>query len=264
MLSAERVSSRPSGYRLLSDAQLETVHHAALEILRRTGVRVDDKEALELLRDAGCVVDNGGRVRFPPAVVESALERAPSRIVLCDRSGAPALYLEAHRTYFGTGSDLPYTIDLDTGERRPSLLSDVEQTARLVDSLPEVDFVMSMAQASDVAAATSDRKSFLAMVANTCKPIVFTAWDEKGLDDIVRMSELIAGGRDELAMKPFLLAYLEPTSPLQHSDVVLRKLLLMADRGLPFVYAPGPIEGASAPMRSSSVRAVARSTCAPP
>jgi trimethylamine--corrinoid protein Co-methyltransferase len=60
-----------------------------------------------------------------------------------------------------------------------------------------------------------------------------------------------------LAENPFLLAYLEPTSPLQHSDVVLRKLLLLADRGLPFVYAPGPIEGASAPVTSAGSLAMA-------
>ncbi len=116
---------------------------------------------------------------------------------------------------------------------------------------------MSMAQASDVPAATSDRKSFLAMMANTTKPIVFTAWDEHGLADIIAMAETVAGGRDELALKPFLFAYLEPTSPLQHSDVVMRKMMMMIDHGLPFVYAPGPVEGASAPITSAGSLAMA-------
>jgi len=246
----------PSGFRLLTDEQLEEVHLASLEILRRTGVRVYLPEALTLLQDAGCTVSDGNLVRFPAAVVENALGYAPSRVPLCSRTGEPRVLLEGRRTYFGTGSDLPNTLDLETGERRPSLLSDVEKTARLADSLPNLDFVMSMALPSDVPFQTSDRRSFLAMIENTTKPIVFTAWDERGLADIIAMAEAVAGGPQELARKPFLLAYLEPTSPLKHSEVVLRKLLMMADHGLPFVYAPGPIDGASAPVTGAGALAM--------
>jgi trimethylamine--corrinoid protein Co-methyltransferase len=246
--SLESVSPYPSGYRMFSDAELEVIHQATLEVLRRTGVHVYEAECLDLLHSAGCKVSNDGLVRFPPGVVERALQSVPSRIVLCDRTGSPHMHLEGHRTYFGTGSDLPHTRDLDTGRRRPSVLADVENVARLVDALPNLSFVMSMALPSDVPIETSDRRSFLAMMENTIKPIVFTAWDEAGLGDIIAMAEAVAGDAAELALKPFLLAYLEPTSPLRHSEVVLRKLLMMVDRGLPFVYAPGPLDGASAPV----------------
>jgi trimethylamine--corrinoid protein Co-methyltransferase len=255
--TADNISPSPSGYRMFSDAQLDEIHLASLEILRRTGVRVYEAESLALLREAGCPVSDENLVRFPAAVVENALLYAPSRIVLCERSGQPRLFLEGHRTYFGTGSDLPNTRDLETGERRPSLLSDVENTARLVDSLPNLDFVMSMALPSDVPAQTSDRRSFLAMTENTLKPLVFTAWDEAGLADIIAMAQVIAGGAEELALKPFLLAYLEPSSPLRHTEVVLRKVLMMADHGLPFVYAPGPLDGASAPVTQAGALAMA-------
>jgi trimethylamine--corrinoid protein Co-methyltransferase len=253
----EPVRPRPSGFRMLTDAQLEEIHLASLEILRRTGVRVYEAEARALLEEAGCTVTDETLVRFPAAVVEEALQRAPSRVVLCDRTGEPRAFLEGHRCYFGTGSDLPHTIDLETGERRLSRLSDVAQTARLTDALPHLDFVMSMALPSDVPAETADRHSFLAMVENTVKPIVFTAWDENGLLDILAMAEAVAGGAKELALKPFLLAYLEPSSPLRHSEAVLRKLLRMADHGLPLVYAPGPLEGASAPVTSAGSLAMA-------
>jgi trimethylamine--corrinoid protein Co-methyltransferase len=240
-----RLCSRP---RIFSDARLEQIHLASLEVLRRTGVRVYEAESLALLQEAGCLVSDQSLVRFPPAVVESALGKAPSRVVLCDRTGAPRVFLEGEHTCFGTGSDLPNTLDLETGQRRPSLLRDVQDSARLVDALPNLDFAMSMALPSDVPAATSDRHSFLAMVENTVKPVVFTAWDEAGLQDLIAMAEAVAGGPAELTLKPFLLAYLEPSSPLCHSEVALRKVLRMADHGLPFVYAPGPMDGATAPM----------------
>ena len=241
----------PYGCRLFTDVQLDEIHLASLEILRRTGVRVHRAEALALLQDAGCVVKDGNLVKFPASVVEDALLHAPPRIVLCDRTGEPRMYLEGYRTYFGTGSDLPNTLDLETGKRRPSLLSDVENTARLVDFLPNLDFAMSMALPSDVPAETSDRRSFLAMIENTIKPVVFTAWDEAGLADIVAMAQVVAGSADQLALNPFLLAYLEPTSPLQHSQAAVGKLLLMADHGLPVVYAPGSLDGATAPVTAA-------------
>ena len=250
-------SSLTSSIRLLSDAQLTEIHQASLQILERTGVRVCDAEALEILRDAGCSVSDGDVVRFPAAVVEEAVERAPSRIMLHHRSGETQLVLEGQRSYFGTGSDLPNTLDLESGERRLSLLSDVADTARLADSLPNLDFVMSMALPSDVRRETSDRHSFLTMVANTSKPIVFTAWDESGLADIIAMAETVAGGAEALVKHPFLVAYLEPTSPLLHTQTALRKMLMMADKGLPFVYAPGPVEGATAPVTPAGSLAMA-------
>ncbi len=251
------ITPAPSGYRMFTDSQLQEIHHASLEILRRTGVRVLEAEARALLTDAGCIISDETLVRFPPAVIEMALQAAPSRVVLCSRTGEARLHLEGHRTYFGTGSDLPNILDLETGQRRLSMLEDVRQTARLTDALPNLDFVMSMALPSDVPIETSDRRSFQAMVENTAKPLVFTTWDETGLLDILAMAEAIAGGADALRLRPFLFAYLEPTSPLQHSEVVLKKMLIMADRGLPFVYAPGPVEGASAPVTPAGSLAMA-------
>ncbi|MBM3211307.1 trimethylamine methyltransferase, partial [Candidatus Poribacteria bacterium] len=58
----------------------------------------------------------------------------------------------------------------------------------------------------------------------------------------------VAGGTEKLRLNPFILAYLEPTSPLQHSHEAVGKLMMMADHGLPVVYAPGSLEGASAPV----------------
>jgi len=245
------------GSQMLSNSQLAEIHQASLEILSRTGVRVFESEALDLLGNAGCKISDGDLVKFSEAVIEEALSYAPSRVVLSCRNGKPSVFLEEQRTFFGTGSDLLHTLDLETGERRLSCLSDVRDAARLADSLPNIDFVMSMALPSDVAPATSDRHSFLAMINNTTKPVVFTAWDEAGLADIITMAETIAGGAAELTRNPFLLAYLEPTSPLQHSQEVLRKMLMMADKKLPIVYAPGGIDGASAPVTQAGSLAMA-------
>ena len=67
------VNPSPSGYRMFTDTQLDEIHLASLEVLRRTGVRVREAESLSLLQDAGCAVEDENLVKFPAAVVEDAL-----------------------------------------------------------------------------------------------------------------------------------------------------------------------------------------------
>jgi trimethylamine---corrinoid protein Co-methyltransferase len=231
---------------LLSDGDLRRLHGAALEVLWQVGARVHEPGSLQTLRSAGCPIE-GNLVRLPAALVEDAIASAPESITLHRRDRGEPLNLEGDRTYFGTGSDLPNVLDLDTGERRPARLADVEAMAQVADALAGIDFIMSMALPSDVPAERSDRYSFRAMVTNSAKPVVYTAWDLAGARDIVAMAEVVAGGEEALRRAPTLLAYLEPSSPLKHSRTALEKLAFLAGRGLPYVYAPGAIAGATAP-----------------
>ena len=128
---------------VFTEAQLEEIHYASLEVLRRTGVRVQLPEAVELLREAGCHVD-GERVHIPPSVVEWAIRSAPTQVTLCDRDGNPAIRVEGHKPHYGTGSDCIFVIDPYSGERRSATLQDVADFAKLVDALPNMDFAMGM------------------------------------------------------------------------------------------------------------------------
>lgn len=247
------LTARPS-FQLLTDSQLRAVHEAALAVLVEVGGRVYYRGAVDLLRQAGCEVSDGNLVRLPRSLVEDCVASTPSRIVLHrrrsaegGRGGEAALYLEGHNTYFGTGSDLPNVVDLDTGEPRLARLADVEGMARVADVLANIDFVMSMALPSDVPPLLADRYSYRAMVTNTIKPIVYTAWDETSAHGIIAMAEAVAGGAEALRQAPTLLAYLEPSSPLKHSETALAKLMYLAGKGLPLMYSPGAIPGATAP-----------------
>jgi len=237
-------------FRVLSDDQIEEIHLATLEVLRRTGVVVKEPEGRELLKKAGCWVD-GERVRIPAHLIEWAVRMTPPRVVLCDRNGGPAMFLERNKVYYGTGSDTPNVVDPYSGERRPARLADIENISKVVDFLPNISFLMCMGIASDVNGAISDIYHFAAMVNNTTKPIVFTAWDLNNLKDIIAMAEAVAGGAEALQRNPFLALYTEPISPLQHAVEAAQKLLWMAEKGLPVVYTPGLMTGASGPVTAA-------------
>ena len=56
------------------------------------------------------------------------------------------------------------------------MLDDVARAARVVDALPELDFSKCFGLASDVPEQVADLHHFGAMVRNTRKPLVVTAW----------------------------------------------------------------------------------------
>ena len=234
-------------FSLLSADQIEELHQATLEVMRRTGVRVDEPAAIEVFGKAGCWVD-GQRVRFPAHLVEWAIQATPSRVMLCDRLGRPAVALQGERAYFGTGSDTPNIVDPYTGERRLVRKEDVAKTSRLVDALRHLSFMMCSGIASDVHQAVSDVHHFEAMVSNTLKPIAFTAWNLDNLKDILEMAETVAGGAEELQRKPFCALYTEPISPLTLGREATQKLMVMAEKGLPTIFTPGLITGANGPV----------------
>ncbi len=231
----------------LSDDQLYEIHMATLEVLERTGVRVDNKEARDLLKDAGAYMKDNNIVKIPAYLVEEAVRTAPSRTVLSNRDGKRVMFCEKNQSYYGPGSDLPWTIDIETGKMRKSVKQDVINSSIVVDALENYDFMMSYAIATDVNDQLSYLHQFQAMIENTKKPIVITARDGKDYKQILEMASLIRGGYEGLRENPFLACYHEPISPLIHSEEGLQKLLISAEYGIPAIYTPGAGAGATAP-----------------
>ena len=126
-MSAADVTTRPRPGRLayLSEQDKTAIYDAALEIIGTIGMRVHHPEALALLRAAGCSVTEPDLVRIPRELVEKARATAPPMIEVFGRAGEPAMSLGGFNSYFGTGSDLMSTYDLETGERRQSVLADM-------------------------------------------------------------------------------------------------------------------------------------------
>jgi trimethylamine--corrinoid protein Co-methyltransferase len=232
----------------LSQAQCAQIHQAALEILRRTGVRVFHEEALRLLAEADCPVRNENRVFMPAALVEWALKQPPSRVTLCRRgSSETGAALQERNVNFGLGSDCPNYLDPRTGEHRPPTLADIEAVLKMADILPELSFLMSAGIPADVPNYTY-RRQFAAMVCNCIKPVVFVCDDGEDCRRIIAAAAAVAGGEELLRLNPTLLLYSEPTTPLQHSRSALEKLLVMAEMGIPVVHSPAPMMGGTAPI----------------
>ena len=241
-------------FRRMSDEQCRRIHWASLEVMERTGVRLYEQEAIDLVERAGAHVSDGNLVRIPSGMVEKAFTTVPRRVVLCDRHGNRVMPIEGSgrsgsaRSFFGPGSDCLNIIDHRTGERRKPVLQDIVEGITIADALPNIDFVMSLVLPVDVPQMVADRFQMEVMLNHTTKPIVFVTTEFSGCVDAVEMAEAVAGGPDALRLNPFVACYINVTTGLRHNQEALQKLLYLSGKGLPAFYIPVGLGGATAPV----------------
>ena len=106
---------------VLTEEKCRAIYDAALTVIAEVGMTVPHKTARRLLLDAGATVEGEDLVHLPRALVARARGTAAEDPRLRPRREL-AMQLGGFNAYFGTGSDLMNTYDLETGERRPSVL----------------------------------------------------------------------------------------------------------------------------------------------
>jgi trimethylamine---corrinoid protein Co-methyltransferase len=252
MVSEKTVVFRNPQFSILSESQLEEIHLGALEVLRHTGIRFHHLGAIDMLKRAGAFVTDGNLIKFPARMVEDALTSVPGRVIMCDRNGEPAVFLEGRKVNFGTGSDCLNLLDPETGEHRSFTQTDIINGYRLCDALPNIHFVMSIGLPADVDPKLTYDVQMAMMLEHTIKPIVFVTNDKASCQRAIDMAAVVAGSHEALREQQHILLYSEPSSPLQQSETAVDKLLMMAEYELPVVHSPGPQMGGTAPITMAS------------
>jgi trimethylamine--corrinoid protein Co-methyltransferase len=250
---------------VLTQDEIEAIYFSALRVLYETGVRVYDKEGVKVAYSGGAIVedttDDSSLVKMPPWMVDRARATLPKKVVVVGPDRQHRMELYKNQIYYGAGSDTPFTLDPFTGKRRRATYQDVKNFARLAQALPNIDFHMSLGIVQDTAVGTYDRWQYLAMLEGTNKPINITAVDLEGVRDQLEMAYVRVGGEEEWKKGPIFSLYIEPVSPLSHSEEVVQKLLFAADHAIPFVYTPCPLAGATSPttLAGTAVQALTES-----
>ncbi|MBU8910511.1 MAG: trimethylamine methyltransferase family protein [Desulfobacterales bacterium] len=254
MISTHDVSMNSAKYARMGEQECKKIHMATLEILERTGVDVHDEKARDILIDGGATAD-GIRVRMPEHMVTSALSTAPERITLYDRNKNAAIRAWGYNTYYGGGSDCLNILDHNTGKRRDPILQDVINAARVMDALPEIDFLMSLVLPRDVHQSIYDRYQMEVMLNNTTKPIVFVSPDFEGCRAAVEMCEAVAGGVEEFKRHPFATCYINVTSGMVINEEAIQKCIYLAEKGLPQLWIPLNAGGVNSPATTAGCMA---------
>jgi len=235
-------------YKPLTGDQVQQINKAALSILERTGVQVEEAEALRLFREAGADMD-GNRVRLPRSLVQDAVDWAPSRVLLAGRDPKWDLELEGARVYIGTGGAALTVLDPETGQPRPAVLRDVAELARLVDALDHIHFYLVPVYPTELGKEVVDVNTYYAGLANTTKHVQAGIYSVQGIRDTVEMVQQIAGGAKALRERPivsFITSWM--VSPLLFATEVTTLLIETCRQGIPVVLSAAPMAGSTAPV----------------
>ena len=234
---------------VFTESELDDIHLATLEVLERTGVFVEDEEALDIFKDGGCRVDRDRRiVRIPPHVVEDAIAAAPAKFVLCGRDPKNDFLMEPGRVAFTNFSEGIRVIDVETGEYRESTKQDVADIARLNDYLQEMDTHEISVGAKDVPPETAAVHNTEQQLLNTTKPIGIGPLSGVECRAIFRMCAAVAGGEDELRARPIVYGGVCPVSPLQLPRDATEVIIECSRWGIPDNILSMAMAGGSSPV----------------
>jgi trimethylamine--corrinoid protein Co-methyltransferase len=187
---------------------VELIHESSLQVLAKTGVRFWDRRAIDVLERAGAETDKKSDiVRFPRSLIEETVKKAPKEILLAGRDRKFDLRLGDGRSYFGTLGTAPLVIDLKNQERRYARKSDLEDFARVAESLEHLRYFHTSVTPTDLHPSTVDIQRWAIALRSTQKHCMGAAvYNLDNMPFLIRILEKIAGGSKELAKRPLITA----------------------------------------------------------
>ena len=245
------MNSKNSGLqiRYFSDDQVRKIHANAVELLESHGFMVEHHGALEMLRDSGAEVDFEKQVvKVKPDMVEKCMNSTISRFLLGARDPSKNAVVETHLQFpvCRNGGGVDKIIDVDTGQFRDMLLSDITELYRALDALDFIN-VISPLYPQDIPEKTRDLVVLETLFQNTSKHVNIRTFSKKNLDALVKMGEIVAGDRENFRKRPVFSLFDSPLSPLKFPELTVDVFITAGKYGIPLYMANLPIAGATGP-----------------
>lgn len=235
-------------FTVLSDADINLIHEASLDVLGNAGIMVYSRKALELLEKNGADVDYEKKIaKIHPALIEKALKSVPQKFELYNRDFTKAITIGDGIPKCGSGHNAIYFITADSVERKAAQIKDVENFAIISDYLEDIDIVGVPLMPQDVEVPlTSLLYAVKALYENTTKPIFFSTESSEVNASLIEMMKAVAG-KSDISECPNAISQLSPTSPLFWEEGAVDALIHVAEEGVPLNILPEPMSGVSAP-----------------
>lgn len=235
-------------FQLLSKDDIYKIHTASLDLLAKTGVRVEHEDTRTMLKDIGANAGSGDVVKFPSDLVEEYVKMAPSSVVLRGRDPKKDIRLDDGEVHFSSGSGS--LIGEGKVEREPTN-KDCADWAKLGDYIKNVEMVLEI-HSRDVPKELSDIYNFRAIVRNLTKPFMGSALSRDGLTDLVRMGMAVTGGEEEFRKRPIWTTAYSAISPLRWQRIALDVFKETAEYDIPVTLGGESIAGATSPVMTAA------------
>jgi trimethylamine--corrinoid protein Co-methyltransferase len=235
-------------YRPLTDSAVQQIHQTAMRLLAEVGLADAPPSGVEILTRAGCTVSEHGRLLFPRALIEDTLAKAARQFVLHGQNPRHDLEPWGKKVYFGTAGAAVSMVDTD-GSYRESLITDLYDIGRIVDSLEHIHFFQRSVVPRDIPDPFEmDFNTCYASVMATTKHVGSSWVDPRHLAASLEMLHMIAGGERQWRERPFVSqsnCFVVP--PMKFAVDACRCLELAVTSGMPVLLLSAGQAGATAP-----------------
>lgn len=235
-------------YQLLSPAEIEKIHHAALEILATIGLADALPSCIDAITAMGGEYKNN-RLLFPQALIEDTLAQAARHFVLHGQTPEHDMQPWDKQVYFGTAGAAVHIVNPETGEYRDSTLLDLYNIARLIDALEHVHFFQRPVVARDLTNSYElDVNTCYASVSGTAKHVGTSFVKPKHVEACLSMLHEIAGSEQAWRARPFVSqsnCFVVP--PLRFAQDACTCLESAVQGGMPVLLLSAAQAGATSP-----------------
>jgi trimethylamine--corrinoid protein Co-methyltransferase len=269
-------------YQRLNEEQVKQIHRISMKILTDPGMICFNSDAAEILADGGATVTAVKEerapywiLRIPEKLISEALAAAPVVVKLGARDEDNSLILDGYepRVRFASGSETNNWLDVDMEafvsknepEREVSFpafrmekgtTGQLAKAAHLCEYLDSWDSFLRPVniQDDDINDDNKDVNKFFVSLNNTTKHVMAGLTQLSQLDNVMRMAQLIAGGKTIFRENPiisFITSLIK--SPLQLVDDTTQKTIEIAKRGIPLIISSAPQGGSTGPIFEAGI-----------
>ena len=233
--------------RFLDDDDKHSLHEQTMRVLAQAGVAFNVPEAIDLLAEAGARVDRERLVAYlPEELVRAALELTPREVLLAARDPAHDVVVGGDQPLSvcsdGTAT---YLLDDETGERLPGTAERLRLVMRLLDALPQCDYVWPSLSARDLDPATANLEIEYISLVECAKHLEDEVRGPEFVAPLVDLLQAVAGA--SLKERPIFSTINCTIAPLQHDADMTKASLGLAQAGVPIVVMPMPLMATTAP-----------------
>ena len=236
-------------FKPLTEAEVQRIHHAALDVLENLGLSQAIPSCIETVTKAGGWMNGDGRLCFPRSLIEDHVARANRDFELHGQDSRHDMQPSGNKVYFGTAGAAVHIVDVETREYPESKLIDLYDIGRLVDSLDNIHFYQRPLVARDMTDPNElDINTCYASVAATTKHVGSSWVLPEHLEDTMPMLHMIAGSEKKWRERPFVsMSSCFVVPPMRFAEDACKVLEVGVRAGMPVLLLAAGQAGATSP-----------------
>lgn len=236
-------------YEIASPEKIEEIHEASMHILENTGIRFQDKEALDLWAKAGAKVDQATEhVWIDRGLLMDLIEKAPASFTYRARNPKRSRLIGENAINFFPNAGMVFASDLQRG-RRPGQRDDYITFAKLGQMTNVVHFApVAAVVMHDVPVHEKHLQNYFVSATLSDKPLMGTSHGRIIANDVIDMARIIFGNDLKPKEGPVTGGNVNVNSPLVYDDRMLGGMITFAKHGQLSIVTPFILAGAMSPI----------------